>query len=70
MTTSSKMSHKVSPSTKVGIPAGNDLGSFRQTTTLNPSQANGTSPPKIPEVQRQLGEASPFRPDPNGVNNR
>jgi hypothetical protein len=65
MTTSSNMSTKVLPSRRVSIPAGKDLGSYPQRTAPNPSQRN--NPPKIPPVQRDLGEAAPFHPDPNGV---
>jgi hypothetical protein len=60
---SSKMSDKVLPSKKVSIPAGRDLGSFPQTTSKNPSQTNRNNPPKIPPVQRGLGEPAPFHPD-------
>jgi hypothetical protein len=67
MTTSSKMSHKVSPSAKISRPVG-DLGDLPQRTAPNPSQRNGFNPPKIPLVQRDLGEPAPFHPDPRGVN--
>jgi hypothetical protein len=67
MTTSSNMSTKVLPSQKVSIPAGRDIGGFPQTSPKNPSQTNGNNPPKVPSERRDLGEAAPFRPDPNGV---
>ena len=58
-------SNKVMPSQKVSPPNG-PIGTYRQTTAPNPSQANGMTPPKIPSVQRDLGEISPTDYDRNG----
>jgi hypothetical protein len=57
---------KVLPSRKVSSPGGVPLGGFPQTSPKNPSQTNGNNPPRLPEVQRQLGEIRPVDYDRNG----
>jgi hypothetical protein len=55
-------SNKVKATTRVEVPAGQDLGSFPQRTPPNPSQ-RGMNAPKEPPSHKQQGEVSPFQPD-------
>jgi hypothetical protein len=55
-----QMSDKVLPTRSATIPYSSGRpGELPQTTPPNPTQRSGP-PPKIPEVQRRLGEISPI----------